>query len=67
MEHANPTAPQDLPPRYRWPWVVLAAVVLAVVLAVLWMSREVNRMRRIRELNAPAASTNAQAFHATKG
>src|SRR6266404_114691 len=34
--------------RYRWPWVVLAFLVLGIVLAVLWMSRET---RRIHDLN----------------
>ncbi len=34
--------------RYRWPWVVLAFLVLGIVLAVLWMSKET---RRIRDLN----------------
>ena len=33
--------------RYTWPWFVLAAVLLAIALAVLWMSREVERARRI--------------------
>jgi hypothetical protein len=46
--------------------MILAAGVLAVVLAVLWMSREVDRMRRIRDLNAPA-TTNANAFPAVRG
>ena len=46
-------------PRYTWPWFVLAAVVLAVVLAVAWMSKEFARARRIRDANAPApAQTN---------
>ena len=39
--------------RYTWPWFVLAAVLLAIALAVLWMSKEVERTRRIRDLNAP--------------
>jgi hypothetical protein len=39
------------PPRYRWPWFVLAAFVLAVVLAVLWMTAEVRRQKQYRELN----------------
>ena len=39
--------------RYTWPWFVLAAVVLAIVLAVAWMSKEIARTRRIRDLNAP--------------
>lgn len=45
---------------YRWPWFLLAAVVLAFVLAFWWMSREVQRTRRIRDLNTPEA-TNAPA------
>jgi cytochrome oxidase assembly protein ShyY1 len=39
--------------RYTWPWFVLAAVLLAIALAVLWMSKEVERTRRIRDLNSP--------------
>lgn len=45
--------------------MILAAAVLAVVLAILWMSREVDRLRRIRDLNAPPPTTtnsNANAF-----
>jgi hypothetical protein len=41
--------------RYAWPWFVLAAVLLAIALAVLWMSKEIERTRLIRDLNAPAA------------
>jgi len=42
--------------RYVWPWFVLAGIVLAIILAVLWMSQEVARARRIRDANAPSAS-----------
>jgi hypothetical protein len=44
--------------RYTWPWFVLAAVLLAIALAVLWMSKEIARARRIHDLNAPAAPMN---------
>jgi hypothetical protein len=44
--------------RYTWPWFVLAAVLLAIALAVLWMSKEIERARRIRNLNAPSSGTN---------
>jgi hypothetical protein len=44
--------------RYTWPWFVLAAVLLAIALAVLWMSKEVERTRRIRDLNVPASRTD---------
>lgn len=44
--------------RYRWPWLVLAAVLLAIALAVLWLSKEIERARRIRDLNAPVPRTD---------
>jgi hypothetical protein len=44
--------------RYTWPWFVLAAVLLAIALDVLWMSKEIARARRIHDLNAPAAPMN---------
>jgi hypothetical protein len=40
-------------PRYTWPWLILAGLVLAILLAVLWMSREIQRTKRIRDLSAP--------------
>jgi hypothetical protein len=46
--------------RYRWPWFVLAAVLLAIALAVLWLSKEIERTRRIRELNTPAPRTDCR-------
>ena len=45
--------PDEMPRRYRWPWFVLAAVVLAVVLAVIWMSYAVKRERQQRDFSAP--------------
>ena len=39
--------------RYRWPWFVLGAFLLAVVLAVVWMTAEVRRQQRYRNLNTP--------------
>ena len=46
---------------YTWPWWVLGAVVLGILLAVLWMSQEIARTRRIRDLNAPPPATNQSA------
>ena len=48
----------DTRQEYTWPWWVLGAFLLAIALAVLWMSQEIGRTRRIRELNAPAPQTN---------
>jgi hypothetical protein len=48
------------PPRHRWPWFLLGAVVLAIVLAVLWMTREIERTRRLREFNAPSPSNSIE-------
>lgn len=42
-------------PRYRWPWFVLAAVILGVVLAVVWMSVAVRRIRDQRTADPFAA------------
>jgi hypothetical protein len=39
------------PRRHRWPWFVLAAAVLGVALAVLWMTFAVRRTRELRESN----------------
>jgi len=36
-------------PRYRWPWFLLAAVLLGILLAVLWMSKEIKRIKTYKE------------------
>jgi hypothetical protein len=51
-----PLSPEPKRPRYKWPWFLLGATGLAVLLAIVWMSREVERMRRIRELNYPGTN-----------
>jgi hypothetical protein len=45
--------------RYRWPWFVLGAVILAVVLAVLWMAVAVRRTRALRDTNPLPSSGEA--------
>jgi hypothetical protein len=47
--------------KYTWPWWVLGAVLLGFALAVLWMSQEIARTRRIRDASAPAPATNQPA------
>ena len=55
MDNKNET-PRE--PRYVWPWYVLAAFVLGVALAVVWMSNEVQRTREQREtIFLPAENT----------
>lgn len=59
---------QNQRPHYRWPWFVLGAFVLAIILAVIWMTVLIQRTREQREMyswpqapvqtNAPAR-TNA--------
>lgn len=53
---ANPL-PEDNPPqrRYQWPWIALAMVVLGIVLAVVWMTFAVLKVKRERDFNPPPA------------
>jgi hypothetical protein len=44
---------------YRWPWFVLAGVILGVLLAAVWMYQEVKRAKRIQELNASPSLPSA--------
>jgi hypothetical protein len=45
--------------RYKWPWFVLAAVLLFVALAIVWMSFAVHRERQEHDFNAPLPSNPA--------
>jgi len=53
---------QEQPRRhYSWPWFVLAAVLLGIVLAILWMNHEIQRTKRNRDLNSPARQVGSKA------
>src|SRR5262245_7497021 len=57
MQQRKDIQSASTPPRkYKWPWFILGGLLLAIALAALWMSREVARMRLIRELNSPSSS-----------
>jgi hypothetical protein len=45
----------EIPPgrRYLWPWFVAAAFVLAVLLAIAWLSYAVHREKQERDFSAP--------------
>jgi len=45
--------------RYRWPWFVLAAFLLGLVLAILWMMFDVRAIEQERSLNMPSATNSA--------
>lgn len=45
--------PKKNPRRYRWPWFVLAAVLLFLILAIAAMMLAVKRERLERDYNAP--------------
>ena len=51
--------PTDVKPRHFWPWLLLVAFVLGVVLAVIWVGAEVRRTKQRRELNMPASTPRA--------
>ena len=48
-------------PRRIWPWLVLAALVLGAVLAFLWVSAEVRRIKNIERFDYRPAATNTPA------
>jgi len=48
------------PRRHRWPWLVLAAFLLGVALAVLWISFEVRKVEQERNVNAPLPASPAR-------
>ena len=58
-------------PRYKWPWFVLAAVVLGIILFALWVGVEAKRVHQMREANpwamppGPAAKTNVAQTQST--
>jgi hypothetical protein len=41
------------PRRYKWPWFVLAAAVLFVVLTIVWVSLAAKKVEQEREVNLP--------------
>ncbi len=43
-------------PNYRWPWFVLALVLLGIVLAIGWMTYAVQREKAERDFSAPLPS-----------
>ncbi len=49
----------EKPRRYKWPWFVLAAFLLGVALAVLWMIFDVQTIEQERNLNTPPATNSA--------
>jgi ferric-dicitrate binding protein FerR (iron transport regulator) len=51
--------PNENPRRHRWPWLVLAAFLLGVALAILWIRFEVLKVERERDFNAPLPASPA--------
>jgi amino acid transporter len=55
MDEPSPDLPKR---RYRWPWVVLIAVIVWVLLSVLWVSMAVRHVREQRDFSAPPAGAS---------
>ncbi len=51
MEETNHTTGNK--PRYVWPWYIAAAVFVAVVIAVLAIRAEANRVKQQRQFDIP--------------
>jgi len=47
--------PDEIPPKqkYKWPWFVLAAVVLFIVLAVVFVGLKAREIKQERDFTAP--------------
>src|SRR5438132_310434 len=50
--------------RYRWPWLLLAALIVGIVLTVLWVLGAVRKVKQIRESTGQSAL--APASHGPK-
>ena len=62
--------PQHSAPRrrYRWPWLLLAALIIGILLTVLWVLGAVRRVKQIRESTGQAALMPApNPAHPAKG
>jgi hypothetical protein len=46
------------PHRRLWPWFLLVAFLVAILLAVLWLSVEVRRLKERRRYYIPIGETN---------
>jgi hypothetical protein len=47
------------PPKYRWPWLALAAVLLGIALAIFWMSLAVRKGEQQRDFTPLPSSAPA--------
>jgi hypothetical protein len=50
--------PGENPPKrnYQWPWFVLAAALLGIALAVVWVGFAVKKVERERDFKAPVSA-----------
>jgi bacteriorhodopsin len=54
--NATMNEPNENPRRYKWPWFALAAVVLFIALAVLWVTLAAEKVEQQRDYSAPIPS-----------
>ncbi|MCW5551540.1 MAG: formylglycine-generating enzyme family protein [Verrucomicrobiae bacterium] len=48
-------------PSYRWPWLLLAAILLGILLAVLWLTAETRRLKEQRQYDFVPGEESAAA------
>lgn len=53
MNEPDENAPK---PKYKWPWFVLAAVILGIVLTIIWVTFAAVREKSESDFSAPLPS-----------
>lgn len=44
-------------PKYKWPWFVLAFVILGIAMAILWVTLAAKKIEQQRDLDQPLPAT----------
>jgi hypothetical protein len=57
MDEPEKNSPKQ---NYKWPWFLLAGIILGIALAILWMTIAVKKIERERNFNAPLPNNSVR-------